>query len=120
MEPGDCGHEVVEASFVDETALALNASSPKAFGSAIMVLLEVVTETFQKCVLNIHVALSKTETLLQCRRKSVAHCLDAKRTPDGLQIKLPKRCGHPELHVVLKCKHLGSVVHCDDIWLSSV
>ena len=103
-------HEVVEASFVDDTAMALIASSPKALDDAIAALLDIDTEFFHRFALNINFAKGKTEALLRYRGKHATARLDARRTSDGLRIPLPSRCGSQALHVVERYKHLGTFV----------
>ena len=47
-------HEIVEATLVDDEAFALVAKSPKALYSATKVLLETVTEVFEKFLLKLY------------------------------------------------------------------
>ena len=60
-------HEVVEATFVDDEALVLVASSPKSLDKAINCLLEAVTEVFERFLLKMNWAKGKSEALLRYR-----------------------------------------------------
>lgn len=103
-------HEVVEATFVDDEALALVASSPKALDKAIGMLLEIVTEVFEQFLLKISWKKGKSEALLRYRAKGATQATQNRKQDGGIVVRLPARCGSQLLHVVDSYKHLGGHV----------
>ena len=71
--------EVIEATFVDDSSIALVSSSPRALLTAVTVLLDVITATFARFALRINFSKGKTESLLKLRGKNSSACLDTLR-----------------------------------------
>ena len=113
--PGDLiDHEVGEATFVDDTAIALVASSPKVLMKYIETLLVILIEEYSRVGLLINFGKGKTEALLRLRGKNATKYLDSLRHEGSLSFELPKPYENHRLRIVESYKHLGSYLSISD------
>ena len=103
-------HETVEATFVDDSAIALVASSPKALVKAITTLLETLTSTYTKFALKINFQKGKTEGMLRLRGKNSSATLESLKKNGIVGFDLPEPYSDHRLNTVEKYKHLGSFI----------
>ena len=107
-------HECVEATFVDDEALVLMATSPARLDECIHFVLSELVIIFQQFGLIINWAPGKTECMLAYRGKHASRALEARRTQTGnIAIRIPGTKDNPSpglLQVVSVFKHLGGHV----------
>ena len=99
--------EVVDATFVDDEAIVVMASTAALLDVAIDKLLEIVTRIFELMHLEINWSVGKTECLLKYRGHGAVAHRERRRCPeDGrLYLQVPSRPAR--VHVVDSYKHLG-------------
>ena len=102
-----CEQSVIDATFIDDEAIALVSASPRAFRDAIKILVEILPDTFRKFRLQINWSPGKTEAMMVWRGKHATEVRESFRSGGKLCVQIP---GSAEsLHIVDYCKHLGSV-----------
>jgi hypothetical protein len=105
----------LEVTYVDDEALHVAASSPKALMVAIPVVMRHLCQVFAYFGFKINWKQGKTECFLTLRGKHANAQKEKLVKVDGfVSIPLPPECGHPALRVVRKYVHLGSGLdnHC--------
>ncbi|CAE8732350.1 unnamed protein product [Polarella glacialis] len=106
--------EIVEATYVDDEALLLSASSPSLLDKAIDVLFDCLLQCFTRFSLKINWAPGKSEAMLAYRGKHAVKHREARRRDDGkLWVKLPDHANTPYLTVTRSFKHVGGFVSTD-------
>ena len=98
---------------MDDSAIALIASTPRALLCAITVLMRVLTNSFSKYALKINFAKGKTEALMKLRGRNAVKTLDSLRHEGKISIPLPKPYESDRLRIVEHYKHLGSHLSVD-------
>ena len=104
---------IVEATYVDDEALFLSASSPKALDSAISILLTELISTFAAQGFQINWAPKKSEAILRYRGKGAKQASEARMHDGSLKIKLPASADREFLNIVQEYKHVGSIASSD-------
>ena len=105
--------QTLEITYVDDEAMHIAASSPKALMASIPIVMRHLCQVFAYFGFKINWNPGKTECFLTLRGKH-ANAQKSKLTKvDGqTSIPLPPECGHPALCVVRKYVHLGSGLFC--------
>ena len=102
--------EVVEATFVDDTSIALVASSPSALVTAIRALMRILVTAHSHFALRINFNRGKTEGIMRLRGHKAVATLDSLRSGNDIAVELPPPYEAQKLLIVSKYKHLGSYV----------
>jgi len=104
---------IVEATYVDDEALFLSASSPKALDNAINILLTELILTFAAHGFQINWKPGKSEAMLRYRGRGAQKAAEARLHEGRTQIKLPTSADREFLNVVDVYKHVGSIASSD-------
>ena len=104
---------VVEATFVDDEALFISATSPKKLDQAISSVLSDLCEVFGANGFVIHWKPGKTDCLLKHRGTDATRLLKDKCCGEVVRFPLPAIASSPFLHVTTAYKHLGSIISMD-------
>ena len=104
---------IVEATYVDDEALYLSASSPKALDKAIDILLDELISTFSAHGFKINWSPKKSEALLKYRGHGAKQAHEARMYEGSLKVKLPSSADREFLNVVSEYKHVGSIASVD-------
>ena len=101
---------VLDAAFVDDTALILFAASSRLLDSAIETLLKHVQDHYTVLNLEINWNVGKTEAFLIYRGHEAAQRTRARRPPGGGPLSIPIPGTASTLSVVSQYKHLGGEI----------
>jgi len=104
---------IVEATYVDDEALYLSASSPKALDRAIDILLTELIGIFAAHGFQINWNPGKSEAILKYRGHGAKNAAEARLHEGRPRIKLPISANRRFLNVVDVYKHVGSIASCD-------
>ena len=104
---------IVEATYVDDEALFLSASSPKALDTAIDILLIELIATFSAHGFQINWKPGKSEAILKYRGQGARAAAEARLHEGRTQVKLPTSADREFLNVVDVYKHVGSIASSD-------
>ena len=113
--PGDaaCTDELVEATYVDDEAVAIVASSPRALRAALQEVVTAYQEIFAKFGLTLNWGRGKSEAMIQLRGSSASQVLDSLRADGALHIEIPGTAdgnSTVSLAIVPRYKHLGGIL----------
>lgn len=117
--PGDRGHDrpervpVVEATYVDDEAVYLTASSPKALSIAIEILFRLLQDAFAKYAFKVNWKRGKTEMMLKMRGKNARRVYADLVCNHGGEEVILLPGGRGYVHLVDVYKHVGTTVTSD-------
>ena len=106
--------ETIEATFVDDTAIALVASSPKTMIKSVNTLLRVIISTYTRFGFTINFKKGKSEGIMRLRGKGSVAAVESLRKDGTLGFDLPIPYNAQRLLIVDGYKHFGSYVSANE------